>query len=174
MLIQNEAIFFRALESSDLEMLYHCENDTNVWRVSNTITPYSKDVLSLYLENAYQDIYTTKQLRLVVCDVNSREALGTIDLFDFEPTHQRVGVGILIFEKHRNKGFAKHSITLLKDYLANVLFLNLMFCNISVSNTESISLFESCGFKQIGIKKQWNKIGKNQFEDELMYQFNFE
>jgi len=171
MLIQNEHIYFRALESSDLDMLYNSENDVSVWKVSNTITPYSKDVLAQYLENAYQDIYTTKQLRLVIASVRTKEVIGTIDLFDFEPTHGRVGVGILIFENYRKQGFATQAIELLKDYAFNILFMHMLYCNISESNIESIKLFEKAGFEKIGIKKDWNRVSQNQFENELMYQF---
>lgn len=171
MFITSTHIYFRALESSDLELLYKCENDTSVWQISNTQTPYSKYVLSQYLETAHQDIYTTKQLRLLICLKDNNEPIGTVDLFEFEPAHARVGVGILIFEKFRKNGYAFEAIELLKKYAFDTLFMNLLFCNISANNKESISLFEKCGFEKIGVKKQWNKISNTQFEDEFMYQY---
>lgn len=174
MFIQSEHIYLRALESSDLEVLYTSENNTAVWKVSNTLTPYSKDVLDLYLQTAHQDIYSTKQLRLMICLNLTQEAIGTIDLFEFDPMHARVGVGILIFESHRKNGYASQAINLVKEYTRNTLLLNQLFCNISVSNNESVNLFENCGFEIIGIKKQWNRISPNQFEDEIMYQLIFE
>ena len=171
MFIKSEHIYFRALESSDLDLLYQCENDHNVWKISNTQTPFSKDTLSQYLEVAHQDIYTNKQLRLLICLNNTHDAIGTIDLFEFDPAHARVGVGILIFEKYRSNGFAFDAIQLLKQYAFEILLVNQLYCNISVSNEKSIALFEKCDFEMIGVKKQWNKISLNQFEDELMYQF---
>lgn len=171
MFIKSKHIYFRALESSDLELLYNCENNMNVWQISNTQVPYSKHVLTQFLETAHQDIYTTKQLRLLICLLETNEAIGTVDLFEFEPAHARVGVGILIFEQFRKNGYAFEAIELLKKYAFDTLFMNMLFCNISVNNKESISLFEKCGFEKIGIKKQWNKISNNQFEDEFMYQY---
>lgn len=171
MFIQSQHIYFRALEASDLDLLYNCENDISVWKVSNTQTPFSKHVLAQYLESAHQDIYTTKQLRLLICFKETNEAIGTIDLFEFDPAHSRVGVGILIFEKFRKNGFAYEAIELLKKYAFEILLMNLLYCNISATNKESVALFEKCGFEKIGVKKQWNKISANQFEDELMYQF---
>ncbi len=171
MFIKAEHIYFRALESTDLELLYQCENDPSVWRISNTQTPFSKDTLAQYLEIAHQDIYTNKQLRLLICLLENNEPIGTIDLFEFEPTHARVGVGILIFEKFRKNGYAFESIELVKQYAFNTLLVNQLYCNISASNENSISLFEKCHFDKIGIKKQWNKTSLTQFEDELMYQF---
>jgi diamine N-acetyltransferase len=37
-----------------------------------------------YLENAQQDIYEAKQLRLAICQ-DDFPAVGLIDLFDFDP-----------------------------------------------------------------------------------------
>lgn len=173
MFIKSEDIYLRALEPADLAVLYTTENNTSVWKVSNTLTPYSKAILELYLETANQDIYTTKQLRLMICENSTHKAIGTIDLFDFDPMNVRVGVGVLIFEYFRKKGYASQAIELVKDYASKTLLLNQLFCNISASNKESVSLFEKCGFEKIGTKKQWNKISPNQFEDEWMYQLIF-
>jgi len=171
MFIKSEHIYFRALESSDLDLLYHCENDQRIWKISNTQTPFSRDTLAQYLEISHQDIYTTKQLRLLVCLKDTHEAIGTIDLFEFDPAHARVGVGILIFEKYRSNGFAFESIQLLKQYAFEVLLVNQLYCNIAASNDKSIALFEKCNFEKIGIKRKWNKVSLNEFEDELMYQY---
>ena len=173
MFLQSEHIYLRALEFSDLELLYASENDTSIWKVSNTITPFSKDVLELYLHSAHQDIYTNKQLRLMICLNDTHTPIGTIDLFEFEPIHLRVGVGILISEEFRKRGYAFEAIELVKKYTNETLLMNQIYCNISVSNIESIALFEKCNFKKVGVKKQWNQIAKNQFEDEIIYQLIF-
>jgi len=170
MLLKSNHIYFRALEPFDLELMYDIENDTEVWKISNTIHPFSKDVLLQYLQSAHQDIFTNKQLRLVICLNDTSEPIGTIDLFEFDPLHLRVGVGILIFKNFRKNGFAQEAIELVKLYSKKVLLMNQLYCNISSSNEGSIFLFEKCGFIRIGIKKQWNRIEKNQFEDEILYQ----
>lgn len=171
MFIKSERIYLRALEPNDVDLLYAYENDLSIWKVSNTITPFSKDILSQYLNTAHQDIYTNKQLRLMICEISSNTSIGTIDLFDFDPLHLRVGVGILIFDKFRKQGYAFESIELIKIYMKETLMLNQLFCNISSGNIESISLFEKCGFKLIGVKNKWNKVTQASFEDEKMYQF---
>ena len=72
MTLQGNTIHLRALEPEDLEFVYAIENDENIWEVSNTITPYSKFLIRQYLENAHQDIYEAKQLRLVICKKGKR------------------------------------------------------------------------------------------------------
>ena len=130
-MLKGENIQLRALEPSDLETLYHWENDTNIWKVSQTIAPFSKHVLTQYLANAHQDIFTAKQLRLII--EKERKSIGTIDLFDFEPTHQRASVGIWIAdESERQKGHAKEALQLLIHYAFKQLQLKQIYCNISV------------------------------------------
>ena len=103
--LSGKHIFLRALELSDLDFLYNLENEESLWEVSNTTTPYSKYILKQYLENSHRDIYDVKQLRLVICKNDDEAAVGFIDLFDFEPKHSRVGVGIVIFsEGEKRKG----------------------------------------------------------------------
>jgi diamine N-acetyltransferase len=65
--LKGENIYLRALEPNDLEFVYAMENDQSIWEVSNTQTPYSRFLVKQYLENAHQDIYEVKQLRLAIC-----------------------------------------------------------------------------------------------------------
>ena len=167
-MLKGENIQLRALEPSDLETLYQWENDTNIWKVSQTIAPFSKHVLTQYLANAHQDIFTAKQLRLII--EKEGRSIGTIDLFDFEPTHQRAGVGIWIADEgERQKGYAKEALQLLIDYAFKQLQLKQIYCNISSANKASINLFSGLDFMLVGVKKDWNKTQEG-WEDELLFQ----
>ena len=88
-MMQDENILIRALEPEDLEYLYKWENDMDLWDVSDTLTPFSHFTLKKYIENAHVDIYTSKQLRLMITRVDTQEPIGLIDLYDFDPYHQR-------------------------------------------------------------------------------------
>ncbi len=168
--LKGDSVFLRALEPSDLDNLFALENDEDVWEISNTSTPFSHFVLTQYLDNAHRDIYDVRQLRLVICISETQNTIGFIDLFDFEPKHKRVGIGIIIFDKsERNKGFAKQSLELLCNYAFTHLNVHQVFANISEDNINSIKLFESIGFNLIGVKKDWI-FSEGKFKDEMMYQ----
>ncbi len=154
MFLKSENTYLRALEPSDLEFLYTLENDISVWHVGNTLAPYSKFVLEQYLENAALDIYTVKQLRLVICNTN-HEAVGAIDLFDFDPMHRRAGVGIVVAAAHRQNGHASDALELLVKYSQSTLQLHQLYCSVTATNTKSLDLFSKAGFKEIGIRKDW-------------------
>lgn len=168
--LQGDLVNLRALEPTDLDVLYELENDEDIWEISNTTEPFSKYVLKQYLDNSHRDIYEVKQLRLVICSAEANKTIGFIDLFDFEPKHQRVGVGILIFDAvDRGKGYAAEALKMLENYVSRHLKVHQMYANISADNSRSISLFEKAGYKKSGEKKDWI-VSENGFKDELFYQ----
>ena len=165
--LKSQNIYLRALEPEDLSFVYEIENDENIWEVSNTQTPYSKFLIQQYLENAHQDIYEAKQLRLVICKNKDLKAIGLIDLFDYDPRNNRAGIGIIIKDDfNKNNGFGSQALELVIKYSFQNLNLNQLFANINAENLASIALFTNFGFQKIGTKKQWNLInGKYQDED---------
>lgn len=167
--LEYNQIRLRALEPEDLDVLFAWENDLEIWELSNTITPFSKYILTQYIQESHRDIYEIKQLRLII-ETLTGEPVGAIDLFDFDPFNQRAGVGILIHkQENRQQGFATDSLTLLCSYAENTLGLRQLYANISSDNTASISLFEKCGFIHCGTKKEWLRSGKT-WKDELIFQ----
>ena len=162
--------YLRALEPEDLEFIFRLENNEEIWEVSNTQTPYSRFLLRQYLENARQDIYEAKQLRLAVCEKESHIAIGLIDLFDFDPANQRAGVGIIVQDReNRGKGIGTEALGLLINYAFQKLQVHQLYANIDMDNTASISLFTNFGFEKTGVKKDWNKRN-NAYHDEALYQ----
>ncbi len=170
MKLQGQHISLRALEPADIDVLYKWENDTEIWNVSNTQTPFSHFILEQYISNAHQDIYSVKQLRLIISLLENKSAIGSIDLFDFDPNHLRAGIGILIADKtERGKGYASEALGMLIEYCFLTLNLHQLYCNITSDNEPSILLFQKHGFLITGVKKQWIREAAG-FKDELLLQ----
>ncbi|MFI5218867.1 MAG: GNAT family N-acetyltransferase [Bacteroidia bacterium] len=155
-MLTGNSIKLRAIEPKDLDLMYHWENDTTIWNVSGTISPFSKYTLEEYIKTCQSDIYSNRQLRFAIDLNDSSKTIGYIDLFEFDPQHRRAGVGILIGDQaERKKSFAKESLSLLIDYAFNTLNLHQLYCNIPETNHASLRLFSSSGFKEAGILKDW-------------------
>jgi diamine N-acetyltransferase len=168
--LKGQNIYLRALEPEDLEFVFEVENDESVWEVSNTQAPYSRFLVKQYLENAHKDIFEAKQLRLAICKNDTFQAIGLIDLFDFDPKNNRAGVGIVIkSEVDKNKGYGSQALGLVINYSFTQLQLHQLYANIAVNNVASTSLFTNFGFELIGLKKDWN-FSLGSFHDEAMYQ----
>ena len=171
-ILTGKNIKLRALEPGDVDILYAWENDTSIWDVSNTIAPFSRFQLEEYVLNTQSDIFAAKQLRLMVdllVPIAGENAVGTIDLFDFDPLHRRAGVGILIREPYRDKGHASEAMNLFIRYAFGTLHLHQLYCNISPDNVTSLNLFEKLGFVKCGVKKDWIHDGKG-WQEEWMFQ----
>ncbi|MVO10376.1 GNAT family N-acetyltransferase [Flavobacterium sp. TP390] len=168
--LKGQHIYLRALEPEDLEFVYAIENNEEIWEISNTQTPYSRFLIRQYLENAHQDIYEAKQLRLAICLLNSDVAVGLIDLFDFDPKNSRAGIGILIQkEEDRTKGIGTEALQLVIQYAFHQLQLHQLYANIGTENSRSLQLFSKFGFQKIGIKKDWN-LNNGKYQDEYLFQ----
>ena len=92
-ILETGAIRLRALEPEDIDVLYKWENDTRIWKMSNTVAPFSKYVLRRFVEDQKYDIYETKQLRMIIESRADGRAVGAIDLFEIDPTNRRAGGG---------------------------------------------------------------------------------
>tara|TARA_R110002050_G_scaffold74772_5_gene160203 strand:+ start:19108 stop:19632 length:525 start_codon:yes stop_codon:yes gene_type:complete len=167
--LKGDNIYLRALEPEDLEFVHTIENDETIWEISNTQTPYSKFLIKQYLEHAHKDIFEVKQLRLVISNYKD-EALGMIDIFDFDFKNGRAGVGILVKEPNdRAKGFGSEALKLLIDYSFSHLGLHQLYCHVSEENDASVKLFTKQGFKKVGLKEDWNYVNGS-YKNEYLFQ----
>jgi diamine N-acetyltransferase len=157
-MISGKNILLRALEPSDISLMYEWENNPEIWPVSGTLAPFSRHTMEQFVNGATQDIYANKQLRLAI-DKKSKSSpptIGYLDLFDFDPPNRRAGVGILIArQEDRRQGFALESLDLLTNYAFNVLHLHQLYCHVHVNNEPSIRLFSAAGYKCNGELADW-------------------
>jgi diamine N-acetyltransferase len=167
--IKNKNTSLRAVEKEDLPFLYKWENEESIRQFGSSRMPLSKYVLAQFINNANKDIFETKQLRFVIEHNESCEPIGMVDLFDFEPLDSRAGVGIVITEKYRNKGFATEALDSICEYAFGAFNLHQLYCHIAASNHASIKLFEKSGFSVTATLKDWQK-GKEGFEDVVVLQ----
>ena len=168
-MMQDENILIRALEPEDLEYLYKWENDMDLWDVSDTLTPFSHFTLKKYIENAHVDIYTSKQLRLMIVRKSDQCILGTIDITDFVPLHSRGEVGIAVHKDYRQRGYATDALKLLCEYAFDFLSLSQLYAHVTTDNDVCVKLFTSCGFVQCGLLKNWLQV-EGCYKDALLLQ----
>ena len=161
-----ERIILRSVEPDDLDFLYAWENNRNLWLVSGTTTPYSKETLKKYLFSVH-DVFKDGQLRMIIC--LEELPIGMVDLYEVNFKDRHCGIGIFIDEKHRQYGFAQNALEQIIDYCFTTLNLHQVYCGILPDNRASINLFESLGFVHTATRKDWYSFGGN-FKDEYIYQ----
>ena len=169
MLLRGQNIHLRALEPSDLEAMYRWENDPAVWGVSGTVAPFSREILKAFIEQQQYDIWRTHQLRLVIARNDGAAAVGAVDLFDFDPLNRRAGVGVLVADGERCRGYASEALALLVEYARDVLMLNQLYCDIDTDNVACRALFSGCKFEECGLRRRW-RLSSDGWRDVVMMQ----
>ena len=154
-MLEDDAIRLRALEPEDLEFLYRWENETSLWDVGNTLAPYSRYNLKQYIAQSHEDIYTLRQLRLVIEAKETHLPLGMIDLFDFEPHDRRAAMGLYIDTPFQHLGIGRAALQLMVDYAFSFLRLHQLYVHIQTDNTPCLTLFRKFGFSSAGILREW-------------------
>ena len=81
--------------------------------------------------------------------------IGTDTLFYLHTLHSRGAVGIAVHSNYRQEGYASDALKLLCEYAFNFLFIKQLYAHIAVDNEPSLRLFNSCGFTQCGVLKEW-------------------
>lgn len=173
-MLKGKNIELRALEPDDIDLLYKWENDEELWYLSNTITPFSRFDIEQYVLSAGNDIFSSKQLRLMIAKIagEERATIGTIDLFDFDPVNKRAGIGIMIEKNERNRGYASEALGLLIDYCFKILNLHQVYCNIASDNAASLELFSKFNFRETGKKKDWILTNGNWIDEHILQLIN--
>lgn len=172
-MLQTNNILLRAPEISDLDFMFHIENDTRLWMVSDCKIPYSRYLLQQYIENNAHDLYIDRQLRLMIIRRQEDKVMGCIDLFDFNPTNRRAEVGIVIDEAYRGRGYAKEALALLCNYATQTMDIHQLYAYILCDNRAACKLFEQEEFSQTATLTDWVRSGR-EYYPVYLYQRIFE
>lgn len=157
-LLQKNGYVLRAPEPEDLASMMLFENTSSLWEVSTPTGPYSRFYLKQYIEQNKNDIYTDRQLRLMI-ETPAKEVAGIIDLFNFDPFHSRAEVGIIVAEPHRQQGVATLALELLVQFAFDYLGIHQLFAFVDKGNEASRRLFARCQFEECGYLKDWMRTG---------------
>lgn len=149
----------RAMEPEDLDLLYKVENDTSLWGVGVTNVPYSRYTLHEYIANTVGDIYTDKQVRLMI-DNAEGETVGIVDVTDFDARHRRAELGIVVQRRYRRKGYARSAVKKTIAYAHDILHLRQLYAIVDEENEVSLRFFDSAGFKRSATLKDWLFMGE--------------
>ena len=163
-------IKLRAIEPEDLDTLYTIENDVSLWSVGTTNVPYSRYVLHDYIAHASNDIYTDRQVRLIIENEEGR-MIGIVDVMNFDPQHLRAELGIVIQSGFRHQGYATAAIEVMLDYSLRVLHLHQVYVILDEKNENAKKLFNKLAFKESARLNHWLFNGHTYHDAILMQRF---
>ncbi|MBN2614635.1 MAG: GNAT family N-acetyltransferase [Bacteroidales bacterium] len=173
-MLQNDDIKLRAPEPDDIDFLLQLENDTQLWHVTQTWVPYSRFDMEQYVfSQNKQDVFSLQQVRFMIELTKEGQPVGTIDLFEIDAVNKRAGVGIVLVEAFRGRGYAGSALELVAEYVFDHLNLHQLFCHVEEDNEASLKLFQGHGFQVSGMKKEWNLKNGSFTGEYLMQRFRY-
>lgn len=153
--LKSGKVRLRAVEPEDIDLLFAVENDSAEWINGDNFAPFSKEQLLQYAIAYDADPLRSGQLRLVIENTTTGEAMGIVDLYDISVRHAHGFVGIYLLPSFRGYGYASESIDLLCDYCKKHLRLRMLAARILNHNDKSLALFRYCGFEKTGMLRDW-------------------
>jgi diamine N-acetyltransferase len=163
----NSEVRLRAIEPEDLDLLYRIENDMKLWNVGATNVPYSRYTLHDYIANAADDIYVDRQVRMMV-ENRTGEIVGIVDIVNFDPRNCRAEVGLIILDAFRRQGYGSGVLDAINTYALNILHLHQLFAFVDIRNEASYRLFQTKGYQESAIIKDWLYDGCRYHDAVLM------
>lgn len=159
-------ITLREVVASDAEFIARWYNDSENIRYMSTVVRARKHTVA----SVKKDIETSdpgfERLFMVEAD---GEIIGHCGIDDIDSHDQRAEIFFLIgIEDARGKGIGKEIGRLLLENAFRKMDLNSLYATAAVENEASIRILEHLGFKRIGIRREYNKIG-DKFVDEVLF-----
>lgn len=170
----NSHISLRAIEPADLDAMLAVDNDVSLWYCSASNAPFSRRSLEEFLYTTQFDFYSDKQLRLTVQNT-SGEALGFVDLSDYNAQFQRAEVGIALMDSQRGKGIGEKALVALLQYVRQHLHLHQVYAIVAADNHAAQHIFEGSGFMRTATMRDWCMCpgNANAYCDAVLYQYIF-
>jgi diamine N-acetyltransferase len=151
-MISGVTTYLRPALLCDTDHILAWENDPELWPFTETSGPFSKTDIMHFIQES-NDLFANGQLRLMIIDKISDQPIGALDIFDFNTSTKKAGIGILIGEKSlRKKGFATDALRCFLSIAASDLKIRTLECIIYPDNVSSLKLFENCGFRAVGME----------------------
>lgn len=161
-------IRLRAPEPEDLDVMMLFENDEDQWENGIATGPYSRYQLKQYIGQSTNDLYTDRQLRLMI-ELPQAGVVGIVDLCSFDPRHNRAEVGVMVLEEYRHRGIASEALRQLEHHCFSRLGIHQLYAYVHADNTHSLHLFTGLGYVCAGYLPHWIYTGRG-YKDVCLLQ----
>jgi len=163
-------IYIRPMRLEDAKLVSQWYNDSDTKRyMSTTVRGYKYSPQDIKKE--IQENNPREELWFMVCLKSNRKPIGQAGIDDLDFLDMRGEIFFLIGDKNeKGKGYSKEIVQLLLNHAFKKLKLNSLFATVTVENIPSLKVLEKAGFKKIGIRREYNRIG-GKYLDEVFLDF---
>jgi RimJ/RimL family protein N-acetyltransferase len=148
--------YLSPINPEDAEIYTKWLNDLEV-TINTTIV---RQMISLPAEEEMLEELSKEGHNFAIVELEDDELIGNCGLMKIDQVNRTAELGIVIGNKdYWNQGFGQEALDLLLDYGFNILNLNNIMLRVFEFNKRAVSCYQSCGFKEIGRRREARIIG---------------
>jgi len=142
-------VVLRDWRTEDLDDLIDLLDDPDIARWTPMPSPFDREAGVAYLKRAHQGRMSGQRLQLAITERGGRP-LGEVLLFGIDAGLREAELGYLVGARHRHRGLAAGSLSLLSAYAGTTLKLSRLLLRIDPANTASTAVARRCGYTLTG------------------------
>lgn len=146
-------ISLRAVEPTDLDMLYRWENTEAMWSTTNNREPRSRYALRRYISQCNGDFFSRGELQLII--ELQGQAVGYVELFNLEISNRRAEVGVLIAPEFQHQGIASTVLSVWSSEALKLYNLYQLTAMVPSGHIASVKTFQKAGYRSVAVLPQW-------------------
>ena len=161
-------VVLRIVKVSDAPFLARWFNDRENVQFMSTVVRGKKHTPSAIKTDIEQSDRSFERLFMAYLQ-GKKEPIGHAGIDDLDLMDKRGEIFFLIGDKtEQGKGYGLEIVKALVGHGFQKLRLNSLFATATITNRASQRVLEKVGFRQIGIRREYNYIG-GKFVDEVLY-----
>jgi RimJ/RimL family protein N-acetyltransferase len=161
-------ITLRPPGDEDVDALYRECQDPEIQRWTGVPSPYHRDNAIAYLERVRREEAEGKIVAFLAVD-DGELLLGSFSVMELDRAPQYGEIGYWVSATARGRGVASRAVTLLRDWGASELELELIELVIHVDNQPSQRVAERTGFLDTGERRRAPRREGAQELDHAVY-----
>jgi RimJ/RimL family protein N-acetyltransferase len=147
--LTGDGIVLREWHSEDLDDLVEMLDEPDIARWTPMPSPFDVAAGIAYLKRAHQGRVSGQRIQLAIT-VDGGRPLGEVLLFGVDAGLKEAELGYLVGARHRRRGLASASLSLLSAYAKSTLTLSRLLLRIDPGNTASTAVARRCGYRLTG------------------------
>lgn len=162
--LEGEICYLSPVSAEYYEKVAQWSNDIEVGINTGDIS----DMISFERQKSYLEGMSSKGYAYMIVREDNHEPVGIVRLMNVDQTWRRATLGIFIGEKSCwGMGIGTEAVRLILDFSFNCLNLHNIMLNVYSFNERALRLYEKCGFKEIGRRRECVIYG-NRYYDEII------
>ncbi|MCC7554256.1 MAG: GNAT family N-acetyltransferase [Methanobacteriaceae archaeon] len=164
--LDGDRLFLSLSKKKDLSLYNEWLNDFNInLTFGRSHITFNEEKQAEYIED-YNNSFD--KFFFVIVEKKSNQAIGIGLLYDVDFVHGKATLGLLLDKSYQSKGYGKEATNLLLEYSFNILNLNNVMLYVIDFNEKAIAMYEKCGFKIMGKRREAYPINNNVYDEIYM------